>query len=112
MSAQVTADAAAGAPPSEGLEKSAARGLLFAGTRFALERGIVFGVTLVLARLLTPDEFGIVAFALAVMNYFDAATDLGLGAALVYRSDAREQRVGSRRRRSGWAWEARARSRC
>ena len=29
------------------------------------------------------------------MNYFDAVTDLGLGAALVYRSDAREQRIAS-----------------
>ena len=60
-----------------------------------LERGMVFVATLVLARLLTPDEFGVVAFSLAVMYYFDAVTDLGLGAALVYRSDAREERIAS-----------------
>jgi lipopolysaccharide exporter len=81
--------------PPERLERSAARGLAYAGARFALERSIAFGTTLVLARLLTPDEFGVVAFALAVMYYLDAATDLGLGAALVYRSDAREERIAS-----------------
>ncbi len=77
------------------LERSATRGLAYAGARFMIERGVVFVATLVLARLLTPDEFGVVAFSLAVMNYFDAVTDLGLGAALVYRSDAREQRIAS-----------------
>ena len=77
------------------LERSATRGIAYAGMRFALERGMVFVATLVLARLLTPDEFGVVAFSLAVMNYFDAVTDLGLGAALVYRTDAREQRIAS-----------------
>ena len=50
-----------------------------------IDAASVFVATLVLARLLTPDEFGVVAFSLAVMNYFDAVTDLGLGAALVYR---------------------------
>ncbi len=77
------------------LERSASRGLAYAGARFMIERSVVFVATLVLARLLTPDEFGVVAFSLAVMNYFDAVTDLGLGAALVYRSDAREQRIAS-----------------
>jgi PST family polysaccharide transporter len=86
--------ASPGMQPRE-LERSATRGLAYAGARFVLERGMVFVATLVLARLLTPDEFGVVAFSLAVMYYFDAVTDLGLGAALVYRSDAREERIAS-----------------
>jgi lipopolysaccharide exporter len=82
-----------GAP--EALERAAAHGLGYAGARFAIERSVGFGATLLLARLLTPDQFGVAAFALAVMYYFDAATDLGLGAALVYRSDANEHRIAS-----------------
>ena len=42
-----------------------------------------------------PSEFGLVAFALAVMHYLEYLTDLGLGAALVYRSDAEDPRVSS-----------------
>ena len=35
------------------------------------------------------------AFALAAMHYLEYLTDLGLGAALVYRSDAEDPRVSS-----------------
>ena len=91
----MTVPATAETQAPQDLERSATRGLAYAGARFMIERGVVFVATLVLARLLTPDEFGVVAFSLAVMNYFDAVTDLGLGAALVYRSDAREQRIAS-----------------
>jgi PST family polysaccharide transporter len=91
----MTVPATAETQAPQDLERSATRGLADAGARFMIERGVVFVATLVLARLLTPDEFGVVAFSLAVMNYFDAVTDLGLGAALVYRSDAREQRIAS-----------------
>lgn len=77
------------------LDRRAARGLAYSGLRFGYERAVTFAVTLVLARLLAPDEFGTVAFALAVMNFLDAATDLGLGAALVYRADSGQARVSS-----------------
>ena len=57
----VPATAETQAPPD--LERSATRGLAYAGARFRIERGVVFVATLVLARLLTPDEFGVVAFS-------------------------------------------------
>ncbi|MGH8976810.1 MAG: oligosaccharide flippase family protein [Acidimicrobiia bacterium] len=82
-------------PAPAALERAAAHGLGYSGIRFAVERIVGFAATLLLARLLAPDQFGVSAFALAVMYYFDAATDLGLGAALVYRSDANEHRVAS-----------------
>lgn len=44
-----------------------------------------FGFVLVLARLLTPDDFGLVAMALVVTGFVIAFSDLGLGAALVQR---------------------------
>jgi lipopolysaccharide exporter len=70
-------------------------GFLWAAASFAGGRILVFVATLVLARLLVPAEFGLVAFALAVIHYLDYLTDLGLGAALVYRSDAEDPRVSS-----------------
>ena len=48
-----------------------------------------------LARLLVPQQFGVVAFALAILNYLGALTDLGLGSALIYRADGSEDDVSS-----------------
>jgi PST family polysaccharide transporter len=77
------------------LEGRAARGLGYAVITFTCERGLIFVATLVLARVLVPSEFGIVAFALAIMNYLDALTDLGLGSALIYRADGTDDDVSS-----------------
>jgi len=49
------------------------------GTRLVTLAGLV-----VLARLLAPDDFGLVAFALAYITYVSAMGDLGTGAALIY----------------------------
>jgi lipopolysaccharide exporter len=77
------------------LGRRAFRGLLWAGAGHVGGRVLVFLATLVLARLLVPSEFGLVAFALAVMYYLEYVADLGLGAALIYRSDAEDPRVSS-----------------
>ena len=70
-------------------------GFVWAAASYAGGRLLFFAATLVLARLLVPDEFGLVAFALAVIHYLEYLTDLGLGAALVYRSDAEDPKVSS-----------------
>ena len=70
-------------------------GFLWAAASYAGGRILVFVATLVLARLLVPAEFGLVAFALAVIHYLEYLTDLGLGAALIYRSDAEDPKVSS-----------------
>jgi O-antigen/teichoic acid export membrane protein len=70
-------------------------GFLWASASYAGGRILVFVSTLVLARLLVPAEFGLVAFALAVIHYLEYLTDLGLGAALIYRSDAEDPKVSS-----------------
>lgn len=84
------------APESgDGLQRKAARGLGYAFLTFVCERGLLFVATLVLARLLVPEQFGVVAFALAVMNYLGALVDLGLGSALIYRADGSDDDVSS-----------------
>jgi lipopolysaccharide exporter len=77
------------------LGRRAVSGLVWAGAADAAGKLLVFAATLVLARLLVPSEFGLVAFALSVMYAFDYVADLGLGAALVYRADAEDPRITS-----------------
>jgi lipopolysaccharide exporter len=77
------------------LGRKATTGFLWAAASYAGGKVLVFLATLVLARLLVPGDFGLVAFALAVIYYLEYVTDLGLGAALIYRSDAEDPRVSS-----------------
>jgi O-antigen/teichoic acid export membrane protein len=58
-------------------------------------RILFFAATLVLARVLTPAQFGLVAFVLAILAYLDNLADLGVGQALVYRADGRDDDVAS-----------------
>lgn len=44
---------------------------------------VILGLTLVLARLLAPEDFGLVTAALTIITMLDAALDLGVGAAVV-----------------------------
>lgn len=48
---------------------------------------LVFVSTVVLARILTPNDFGIVAAATALILFFDVVLDLGVGAALIYEQE-------------------------
>ena len=52
---------------------------------FGLGKLLVFLTTAVLARLLTPADFGLVAIATLTVSYLAILRDLGLGAALIQR---------------------------
>jgi PST family polysaccharide transporter len=54
---------------------------------YAGGRGLVLVTTVILARLLTPADFGVVALALTFMVFLDTIKDLGLGQALILASD-------------------------
>ncbi len=58
---------------------------------FGLGKGLVFISTAVLARLLTTDEFGLVAFATLAMTYLSVLRDLGLGSALIQKRENVEE---------------------
>jgi PST family polysaccharide transporter len=45
---------------------------------------MLLGTTLVLARLLTPADFGLVAAGLSITSFLELALDLGVGAAIVH----------------------------
>jgi O-antigen/teichoic acid export membrane protein len=54
---------------------------------FGAPRLLGFATTVVLVRLLTPDDFGLIALATVVIGAFGVAQDLGLGSSIVLRQD-------------------------
>jgi PST family polysaccharide transporter len=67
----------------EGLTRRTARGMGWAYASYVAGRLLVLVVTAILARLLTPDEFGLVALALTFTAFLDMIQDLGLAEALI-----------------------------
>ena len=76
--------------PSESgrpLARATARAVAWSYLSWFLAKALVLATTAVLARLLTPDEFGVVGFATVVVAYLTVLRDLGLGGALTQRRD-------------------------
>lgn len=69
------------------LGNEAARAVMWNYVSFAAGKVLVLVTMAILARLLTPEDFGIVGFATLVVAYLAVLKDLGLGAALIQRRD-------------------------
>ncbi|HET8648287.1 MAG TPA: oligosaccharide flippase family protein [Vicinamibacteria bacterium] len=82
--------AAAPAPAAPRLARVAARGVAWALLAAIAARLVSLLSLAVLARLLSPAEFGLVAFALVYMTYVETVADLGAGAALIWWPRERE----------------------
>jgi O-antigen/teichoic acid export membrane protein len=67
------------------LGRQAAQGALWNYSAFLVSKGLLFVATLVLARLLTPAQFGLVSMALLIITLLDILRDFGIGSALIYR---------------------------
>ncbi|UER54068.1 oligosaccharide flippase family protein [Kineosporiaceae bacterium SCSIO 59966] len=68
-------------------ERSAVSSFLWAGFAFGTSKLATFVATLVLARLLVPEHFGVVAAAMAVIALIEIGLDLGVGSAVVYEQE-------------------------
>jgi lipopolysaccharide exporter len=69
------------------LEEKAIRGVSWTVLSYAVNRGLRTLSTVVLARLLVPADFGLMALALVTLSLINVFTDLGLGGVLVIRPD-------------------------
>lgn len=78
-----TADATADSSSGDGLKRAAVSSFIWAFIGLLGNKAVVFVTTLVLARLLVPEDFGTVAAALVVLGFVNVVLDLGLGAAIV-----------------------------
>jgi PST family polysaccharide transporter len=65
------------------LGRRTVRGMAWAYGSYVGGRGLVLVSTVILARVLTPSDFGVVALALTFMVFLDTVKDLGLGQALI-----------------------------
>ncbi|WP_240746863.1 lipopolysaccharide biosynthesis protein [Cryptosporangium phraense] len=69
------------------LSGAATRGFLWTTLAWGGNRLVVLALTALLARLLVPEDFGLVTAGLTIITFFDAALDLGVGYALVYEQE-------------------------
>jgi lipopolysaccharide exporter len=66
------------------LARAGVRGAIWQGAAFVAGKLIVLVTIVVLARLLSPAEYGLVALALVLMAYAETIADAGVAQALVY----------------------------
>lgn len=74
--------------------------LAYLGVRWAaISSGVVAAIqllqTLVLARILSPEEFGLMAIVVLVLNFAQIYADMGISGALVHRQDATKEQLSS-----------------
>lgn len=70
---------------SAGLAGKTVRGVFWSYGAFAISKGVVLIATAILARLLTPADFGVVAVATVIVAFLTVLQSLGLGSALIQR---------------------------
>jgi PST family polysaccharide transporter len=66
------------------LKQATIRGTVWSYAAFYTGKIIVFVSTVILARLLTKDDFGVVGYALVIIGFLDVVRDLGIVSALIY----------------------------
>jgi PST family polysaccharide transporter len=54
---------------------------------FGLSKGVTFVATVLLARLLSPDEFGLMALGLIVIGYLDTFSGLGVENVVIFKQE-------------------------
>ena len=78
---------------SDGVVRRRAKsGIFFVGSWGAMNLVVGFGGNLVLARLLTPRDFGIVAIGATLMMFTTSIADSGLGSGLIRLERTPERR--------------------
>jgi O-antigen/teichoic acid export membrane protein len=80
---------------SQPLNVRAARGTAAAFVSQALKFALNFGVTIVLARLLTPEAFGLFAIAFAVTGFLEFAKDGGMIVPVVQRESLEPEQLAT-----------------
>jgi len=61
------------------------KGFLWAGVGSFTGRGIQFIIDIILSRILLPEDFGLIAIGLAVLNISEMLTETGFGSALIQK---------------------------
>lgn len=75
----------------EGLKQQIISGLFWKFGERILAQGVSFFVSLILARMLLPEEYGTVALVLVFINLANVFVTNGLGESLIQRSDVKQK---------------------
>jgi O-antigen/teichoic acid export membrane protein len=78
-----------------GLRARTFYGLGWSGTAQVFRQLLQFATSVVLARLLSPQEFGLIGMIVVFTGFASLFTDLGLGAAIVQKLDLEERHLSS-----------------
>jgi O-antigen/teichoic acid export membrane protein len=73
------------------LTRKTVKGVLWSSLSFAGSKGITFLATMVLARLLAPDDFGLMALGLVAIGYLETFGSLGVGNFVIYKQGEEEK---------------------
>ncbi|QNL51624.1 lipopolysaccharide biosynthesis protein [Olivibacter sp. SDN3] len=68
-------------------KKLVVKGIFWTGFQMVVNQGFAFIIRLVLARLLFPEQFGLVGMATVFTGFVQVLNDLGIGAALVQKKE-------------------------
>jgi len=79
----------------EGLRNKSVRGAFFMASAGGIEFAVRLGATLILARILAPEDFGLVAMVTALTGIADIVRDFGLGTATVQRKGITHREISS-----------------
>jgi len=77
------------------LTKAAVRGMTWSGISQAVGQGLRLVATIILARLLLPEDFGIIAMTLIVTTLVMRIGDLGFSSALIQRKDVTDSHLST-----------------
>lgn len=77
------------------LKTKTIQGIGWAGTSRSIRILLQFGINIILARLLTPNDYGLLAMVVVFTSFVALFQDLGLSAALIQRSDISEEYLSS-----------------
>lgn len=77
------------------MNEKAVRGIPWSLLAFSGSKGVTVASTLILARLLSPTDFGLVALGLLVFELLNLLSDAGLTAVLVARQDLDDRAKGT-----------------
>ncbi|MBP6516971.1 MAG: oligosaccharide flippase family protein, partial [Chitinophagales bacterium] len=75
---------------SKHIKKATVQGAAWNSATYIGSKLMVFITTIILARLLTPEDFGLLALGMILINYLDTVDGLGIADALIYRQSEQE----------------------
>ena len=76
--------------PKEGTKEKVLSGLIWTFGERILAQGVSFVLSVILARILLPSEYGVIAMVMVFINIANVFTSTGFGESLVQKRDADE----------------------